>query len=104
MCYYLNVQFWGQRVNCNNVTCREMYVQPGSSRAAAGPKLLHSQFLNVNFPTFSRKTPYKGKKYLSLSPHFYTTQYILCASQQQTYNRTTTDCNPVNFLAPKLFF
>jgi hypothetical protein len=45
-----------------------MYAQPNSSGAAAVPMLLHSQFVNVNFPTLS--TPDKAKKYLSLSTHF----------------------------------
>jgi len=32
-----------------------MHAQPNSSGAAAGPMLLRSQFLNVNFSTFSKK-------------------------------------------------
>jgi len=40
-----------------------MYAQRNSSGVAAGPMLLHSQFVNVNFSTLN-KNPDKGKKYL----------------------------------------
>jgi len=38
-----------------------MYAQRNSSGVAAGPMLLHSQFVNVNFSTLNKKTLIKAR-------------------------------------------